>query len=179
MHFITENELRLDYRKAPFQQFILKPKERLTPEGKQFLLDKKIELITRKEMGEDGNQLNVELSKFTCYKEWLFCELFEASILAMDYSITMSQKILEWEKEVREGLSEDFSESLNEVEQPEEIELEMLQLFSRQGKLLIKLKKIESLIHLMQISCPKSNKPLTILIGNINGLRKQLVGVIQ
>lgn len=45
MHFITEFELRASYKKHPFTSFDLKPNIRLTPEAKQFLLDRKIKII--------------------------------------------------------------------------------------------------------------------------------------
>ena len=47
MHFITEFELRDSYKKHPFTSFELNSNTRLTPEAKQFLLDRKVNITDR------------------------------------------------------------------------------------------------------------------------------------
>ncbi|WP_280737777.1 MULTISPECIES: hypothetical protein [unclassified Enterococcus] len=53
MHFIVESELRRQYQKAAFSSFTLSQDMRLTPEAKQFLIDRKIKLITNEEQTEE------------------------------------------------------------------------------------------------------------------------------
>lgn len=181
MHFITESELRTTYRKAPFQEFTLKPEERLTPEGKQFLIDKKVALIEVR-VSENGLEAVEELPEFSFYKGWLSCELYEAAILAMDYSVTMSQELLKLEQEVNEmlGKEDDKIESCIEtVFESETFELEAVHLFSHHGKLLIKLKKIEEFIHLIHAKYPQCQKSLQMTNKKLNEFRKQLVGAGQ
>lgn len=181
MHFITESELRTTYRKAPFQEFTLKPVERLTPEGKQFLIDKKVVLIEAQEL-EKGSEVDRVLPEFLFYKGWLSCELCEAAILAMDYSVTMSQELLKLEQEVNKNLGneEDTVEKYVEIVfESESFELEAVHLFSRHGKLLIKLKKIGEFIHLIYVKYPQCQKVLHRMDKQLNEFRKQLVGAGQ
>ena len=58
MHFITEFELRDNYKKHPFTSFSLKPNTRLTPEAKQFLLDRKVKIIDKNHLDTTDNLLN-------------------------------------------------------------------------------------------------------------------------
>ncbi|MGM0125901.1 hypothetical protein IGI37_003302 [Enterococcus sp. AZ194] len=184
MHFITESELRITYRNAPFQEFTLKPEERLTPEGKQFLIDKKIRLIEAQAL-ENGLETVGEtpLPEFLFYKEWLSCELYEAAILAMDYSVTMSQELLQLAQEVNEGLTKEVNETKVVCDKTdfgsEAFELEAVHLFSRYGKLLIKFKKIEEFIRLIHTKYPQCHGVLQRINTQLNEFRKQLVGAGQ
>lgn len=49
MYFVTETELRMNYRKAHFTEYQLEQGTRLTPEARQFLLDRNISFCTPKE----------------------------------------------------------------------------------------------------------------------------------
>jgi hypothetical protein len=183
MHFITESELRTTYRKAPFHELTLQPEERLTPEGKQFLIDKKITLIEAQAPENIEAVAEVaELPEFSFYKGWLSCELYEAAILAMNYSVTMSQELLKLEQEVKETLGKDddrMDPSTETVFEPEVFELEAVHLFSRHGNLLIKLKKIEEFIHFIHGKYPQCQKSLRMINKQLNESRKQLVGAGQ
>ena len=46
MRFITEIDLRNDYRQTPFNTYKLATKDKLTSEARQFLQDRKITIIT-------------------------------------------------------------------------------------------------------------------------------------
>lgn len=45
MKFITENDLRVRYRKQPFTEYEIAPDSRLTPGGRQFISDRRITLV--------------------------------------------------------------------------------------------------------------------------------------
>lgn len=62
MHFITEFELRASYKKHPFTSFDLKPNIRLTPEAKQFLLDRKIKIINWPIIDNHNTDTKINLS---------------------------------------------------------------------------------------------------------------------
>lgn len=62
MHFITEFELRASYKKHPFTSFDLKPNIRLTPEAKQFLLDRKIKIINWPIIDKHNTDTKINLS---------------------------------------------------------------------------------------------------------------------
>ena len=46
MRFITEEDLKVAYKKEPFTTYDTKAGERLTPGGRQFLLDKGIKILS-------------------------------------------------------------------------------------------------------------------------------------
>lgn len=48
MYFITETELRMNYRRAHFTEYKIEQGTRLTPEARQFLLDRNIPIIDKK-----------------------------------------------------------------------------------------------------------------------------------
>lgn len=48
MLFITEEKLREEYKKSPFDSYLLKKNNKLTPQAKQFLTDFRIEIINEK-----------------------------------------------------------------------------------------------------------------------------------
>ncbi|WP_086347660.1 hypothetical protein [Candidatus Enterococcus clewellii] len=50
MYFITETELRMNYRRAHFTEYKMERGTRLTPEARQFLLDRNIPIFDRKKM---------------------------------------------------------------------------------------------------------------------------------
>lgn len=182
MHFITENELRTIYRKAPFHEFSLKSGERLTPEGKQFLTDKKVNLILE-ETGEKTLRSVELVPEFLFYKNWLSCELYEAAILAMEHSVAMSQELLMLGEAINETLGKAADEQKQDCGEPvfesPAFELEAVHLFSRHGKLFIKLKKIDAFIHLFYAKYPHCQTVLQTGAKKVDELSKQLVGVGQ
>lgn len=51
MKFITEDDLRMSYREAPFTEYPYQEHSRLTPGGRQFLLDRGIRIQEREQPG--------------------------------------------------------------------------------------------------------------------------------
>lgn len=49
MLFITEDKLRDEYKKSPFDSYIVKKGQKLTPQARQFLLDFRIKILDEKE----------------------------------------------------------------------------------------------------------------------------------
>ena len=52
LKFITEQYLREIYKKTPFEIFKLEKEQRLTPGGRQFLVDKRIKVEYKEEKEE-------------------------------------------------------------------------------------------------------------------------------
>lgn len=67
LKFITEEYLRDLYRKEPFDSFQITEEEKLTPGGRQYLLDKKIEINTCGKKNEKVD-LNKNVEKKHIYK---------------------------------------------------------------------------------------------------------------
>lgn len=49
MKFLTEDDLRVEYHRFPFETFTVKKTERLTPGARTFLLDRKIKIVDEKQ----------------------------------------------------------------------------------------------------------------------------------
>lgn len=65
MYFITEAELRLHYQQEHFTDYTIKQGTRLTPEARQFLLDRKIVFLEQKQ--QKSQLSNVSKSKAPKY----------------------------------------------------------------------------------------------------------------
>lgn len=174
MHFVTESELRTNFRKETFTQFFLTNQLRLTPGAKQFLLDKKIQIISEAELKK-----NVGTQPFTSlkgYKEIVSSELLEAALLAMNLQLSIGQQIIDLEKTLVQALEQEPFEEETSLGEAEEFNLDAVHIFSEQGSLLIKLKKVYGVIHLIQAEYPQYNQVLKKVSQKITELKKQLIG---
>ncbi|MGX7136575.1 hypothetical protein RV15_GL000428 [Enterococcus silesiacus] len=139
-------------------------------------MDKKIQIVTEAELEKKMDPDDQPFTSLTGYKEVLSSELLEAALLAMDQQLSMSQKIIDLEKELILVLGKETVDANFISEQAEEFQLEAVHIFSRQGLLLIKLKKIYGMIHLIQAEYPEYSSILINASQKINELKKQLVG---
>lgn len=60
MRFITEEDLKVAYKKEPFTTYDTKAGERLTPGGRQFLLDKGIKILSDSAYNKNINKFKKE-----------------------------------------------------------------------------------------------------------------------
>lgn len=104
MRFITELELKMQYRKAPFTQLKLPLQTRLTPEARQFLVDRKIK-ICQQEACEDElvkeklpvqNDSNNEKFVGVFQKTISFFLLSFSFLLEKD--VSLAEQVLGWQK---------------------------------------------------------------------------------
>ncbi|MGL5611975.1 hypothetical protein, partial [Cetobacterium sp.] len=65
LKFITEEYLRELYRKEPFECFQIEQNQRLTPGGRQYLLDKKVKI---ENFDENKKKTQVVLDKKNIYR---------------------------------------------------------------------------------------------------------------
>ncbi|WP_025868616.1 hypothetical protein [Enterococcus crotali] len=94
----------------------------------------------------------------------------------MDQQLSISQKIINLEKELISALENETDDDDFSSKEIEEFQLEAVYIFSSQGLLLIKLKKICGMIHLLQAEYPQYNRVLVNASQKINELKNQLVG---
>ncbi|EOL43427.1 hypothetical protein [Enterococcus caccae] len=174
MHFVTESELRTDFRKEAFTQFCLTNQSRLTPGAKQFLLDKKIQIISEADLKK--NAAKKPLNSLNGYKEIVSSELLESALLAMNLELNISQQIIDLEKTLIQALEQEPFDEEHSLGEAEEFNLNAVHIFSEQGTLLIKLKKVYGIIHLIQAEYPQYNQLLRKANQKITELKKQLVG---
>lgn len=174
MHFVTETELRTNFRKAGFSQYCVTADQRLTPGAKQFLVDKKIKIVTEAELAISHEQ--VKMSSLVGYQEILSAELLEAALLALKQQLKVSQGLIDLEKTLPELFLHEVDSDGFELSEIEEFQVDGVEIFSEQGLLLIKLKKIYGLIHVIQAEYPQYNLGLTKASQKIMELKRQLVG---
>lgn len=123
--FITENKLREIYKKQPFKEYELKLEEKLTPGGRQYLLDKSIKIVdyNEKKYSKEKNEID-EKSKYKDYKkEKLYYKLKNIEILILKESAKLIEKDIDHIRELID-LSKDIlnlslyirnDEELNEI----------------------------------------------------------------
>ncbi|MGY0394699.1 hypothetical protein [Fusobacterium sp. SYSU M8A802] len=112
MKFITEEYLRKEFQKNHFDIFEIKADERLTPGGRQYLLDKKIQIMSEvekkfsKAIATPPIEEKIEekkVSKKILYK-LKFIEVFYSTLVIeiIEKNIKLAQRILEICKEISE-----------------------------------------------------------------------------
>ncbi|MGX7012894.1 hypothetical protein [Vagococcus silagei] len=150
MHFVTEIELRSAYRKNPFSAYTLSENDRLTPEARQFLVDRNISFNDFKGRYQQNkttkptndSQLNDDQKAEI---EWLRLEFFQAISLANTLNLTVSEKLIDILNQLMalEELSMvDNSTETDSLIVNETYTLSLAQALSDKGPLLIQLNKI-------------------------------------
>lgn len=120
MIFMTEEELRRLYRKAPFKEYILDGNTRLTPGGRQFLLDHKISIVDSKERDfkkmqasslETQKKDEEALLNLQIDHQLLRANFLEKARTIYDYDQLLANQVFEWVSvllavEEKKGLTE-------------------------------------------------------------------------
>ncbi|AQM59096.1 MULTISPECIES: hypothetical protein [Clostridium] len=109
--FITEDYLKDLYRKEPFKEFKLNENERLTPGGRQYLLDKGINinsnLPTDSKKEEKRNEALIEEIKKDSYKIITYkCKAIEAAFLEsaskiINEDLNLAQRLIDLGREIK------------------------------------------------------------------------------
>ncbi|MGX7058414.1 hypothetical protein [Vagococcus humatus] len=205
MHFITERELKANYRQHPFTHLLLKKTERLTPEAKQFLVDQGIKVscdedqvevaMTKKsnkpeELAKSESVSGLtDLSLSLSYQyELLYTEFLEAGLLANGIDFTISQQLFSLGNCLRD-ISSDKILPMSSYELPsteteiEEVintsyQLTMLHALSERGPLLIKLNQLKIKVECLLVeSTLCQQNQLRLFIPYLIKMIEQLLGV--
>lgn len=105
MIFMTEEELRRLYRKEPFKEYILDDNTRLTPGGRQFLVDRKIKIVDSKEQDfKKVKTSNLEIQKkdeeallnLQLDHQLLQAIFLEKARTIYDYDQLLANQVFEW-----------------------------------------------------------------------------------
>lgn len=101
MKFITERELRCAFNTAPFAVYLLEADTRLTPEARQFLIDRGIETIDTKTMNKQTSGAKTKICDNRHTKKLQLKMKVAASLFLLtgqriiDRDIMLAQKIFE------------------------------------------------------------------------------------
>lgn len=161
MHFITENELKVKYKKQAFSDFYLQEEDRLTPEAKQFLSDKKIKLNSIQDKRHSTQVLTNEfdLLRLSC---------LECGRLANEIDFTISHTLFLLADEIKVGIRGEQDVSLA----PYKSQLEVHHVLSTRGQLLIKLEQAIFSISDLETDNQK-------LCNELSYLKKQLIDIVN
>lgn len=109
MKFITEDDLRILFRKEPFVSYELQKGTRLTPGARQFLMDKKVSLCEevaggtqKREKPEQGNK-EEKIEKngtdlFLLKRASIQAHFLEVGILLLDQDVLLAEQIFRLER---------------------------------------------------------------------------------
>ena len=153
LKFITEEYLRELYRKEPFECFQIEQNQRLTPGGRQYLLDKKVKI---ENFDKDRKETQVVLDKKNIYRlRSLEMEIYSLISELLNRDIKVAAEILEIGKVLKnvsdtlEGKCE-LLKLQEEISYSESQEINESYLYFKNGKYIFSLKKIIFELHLFK-----------------------------
>lgn len=153
LKFITEEYLRELYRKEPFECFQIEQNQRLTPGGRQYLLDKKVKI---ENFDKDKKETQVVLDKKNIYRlRSLEMEIYSLVSELLNRDIKVAAEILEIGK-VLKNVSDTLEGKCELLKLQEEIscgesqEINESYLYFKNGKYIFSLKKIIFELHLFK-----------------------------
>lgn len=99
MRFVTEMELKTSYRRATFSSFHLGPDQRLTPEARQFLIDRQIAI------GGGPEKVSCEAIRAVDQRLVVVCEKISAFLLLgfsllLERDIQLAEQVMTWQKQL-------------------------------------------------------------------------------
>ncbi len=111
MKFITEDDLRILFRREPFASYDLPAQAKLTPGARQFLLDKKISFcddpLTAKrkitkpaEVIEEAPVTEPAPDRFLLKLETLKAQFLEAGISLLDRDVLLAEQVFDLERKL-------------------------------------------------------------------------------
>lgn len=114
MKFITEDDLRILFRKDPFTSYDLPVGTRLTPGARQFLVDKKIPIsddpmmVKRKnekpgEKKENAPEKEVCPDRFLLRKKTLQAQFLEAGLELLNRDVLLAEQIFDLERKLSDS----------------------------------------------------------------------------
>ncbi len=156
MKFITEEYLRKEFQKNSFDIFEIKTNERLTPGGRQYLLDKKIQIFveTEKQISSTKDTPPIQekkVSKKILYK-LKFIEVFYSTLVIeiIEKNIRLAQRILDICKEISELRKRyefgNLSEKVEKNTEYERIDCEIPDIYIH-SKIGVELYKLKALLY--------------------------------
>lgn len=99
MRFVTEIELKTSYRQSPFARFRLAEDQRLTPEARQFLMDRQIEIqLTEERQEAQPRSLPNQQLIIVCQK--LSSLLLLGFSLLLETQIELAEQVMIWQADV-------------------------------------------------------------------------------
>lgn len=190
MRFITEIDLRNDYRQTPFNTYKLATKDKLTSEARQFLQDRKITIITEEqvettEIAGEIDVTSVEEEQLNLTAQLLYTDTLKLVLLAKEKCSDICEELYAISLVIKQMSSSKKQEITLKMPSETNVtwqdKVTLNQLFSQEGDLIVYLLNLEAKLNIFkeeskEVMTSEQKEQLEIISFKLRFLTAQLIG---
>ena len=190
MRFITEIDLRNDYRQTPFNTYKLATKDKLTSEARQFLQDRKITIITEEqvettEIAGEIDVTSVEDEQLNLTAQLLYTDTLKLVLLAKEKCADICEELYAISLVIKQMSSSKKQEITLKMPSETNVtwqdKVTLNQLFSQEGDLIVHLLNLEAKLNIFkeeskEVMISEQKEQLEIISFKLRFLTAQLIG---
>lgn len=190
MRFITEIDLRNDYRQTPFNTYKLATKDKLTSEARQFLQDRKITIITEEqvettEIAGEIDVTSVEEEQLNLTAQLLYTDTLKLVLLAKEKCSDICEELYAISLVIKQMSSSKKQEITLKMPSETNVtwqdKVTLNQLFSQEGDLIVHLLNLEAKLNIFkeeskEVLTSEQKEQLEIISFKLRFLTAQLIG---
>lgn len=190
MRFITEIDLRNDYRQTPFNTYKLATKDKLTSEARQFLQDRKITIITEEqvettEIAGEIDVTSVEEEQLNLTAQLLYTDTLKLVLLAKEKCADICEELYAISLVIKQMSSSKKQEITLKMPSETNVtwqdKVTLNQLFSQEGDLIVHLLNLEAKLNIFkeeskEVMTSEQKEQLEIISFKLRFLTAQLIG---
>lgn len=190
MRFITEIDLRNDYRQTPFNTYKLATKDKLTSEARQFLQDRKITIITEEqvettEIAGEIDVTSVEEEQLNLTAQLLYTDTLKLVLLAKEKCSDICEELYAISLVIKQMSSSKKQEITLKMPSETNVtwqdKVTLNQLFSQEGDLIVHLLNLEAKLNIFkeeskEVMISEQKEQLEIISFKLRFLTAQLIG---
>lgn len=190
MRFITEIDLRNDYRQTPFNTYNLATTDKLTSEARQFLQDRKITIITEEqvetaEIAEEIDVTSVEDEQINLTAQLLYTDTLKLVLLAKEKCADICEELYAISLVIKQMSSSKKQEITLKMPSETNVtwqdKVTLNQLFSQEGDLIVHLLNLEAKLNIFkeeskEVMTSEQKEQLEIISFKLRFLTAQLIG---
>lgn len=190
MRFITEIDLRNDYRQTPFNTYKLATKDKLTSEARQFLQDRKITIIIEEqvettEIAGEIDVTSVEDEQLNLTAQLLYTDTLKLVLLAKEKCSDICEELYAISLVIKQMSSSKKQEITLKMPSETNVtwqdKVTLNQLFSQEGDLIVHLLNLEAKLNIFkeeskEVMTSEQKEQLEIISFKLRFLTAQLIG---
>ena len=190
MRFITEIDLRNDYRQTPFNTYKLATKDKLTSEARQFLQDRKITIIAEEqvettEIAGEIDVTSVEDEQLNLTAQLLYTDTLKLVLLAKEKCSDICEELYAISLVIKQMSSSKKQEITLKMPSETNVtwqdKVTLNQLFSQEGDLIVYLLNLEAKLNIFkeeskEVMTSEQKEQLEIISFKLRFLTAQLIG---
>lgn len=190
MRFITEIDLRNDYRQTPFNTYKLATKDKLTSEAREFLQDRKITIITEEqvettEIAGEIDVTSVEDEQLNLTAQLLYTDTLKLVLLAKEKCSDICEELYAISLVIKQMSSSKKQEITLKMPSETNVtwqdKVTLNQLFSQEGDLIVYLLNLEAKLNIFkeeskEVMTSEQKEQLEIISFKLRFLTAQLIG---